>query len=123
VPSRVLPLGSQFVPVLPFACAAILLASQHPFSVSRTTTMDSMVKSFPWPGVVVFPALIVGFDENRACLKRLKPRHRRLPEPYRSMKPDVFLGPLSHREWVAVHLRHAELHLGFFIPELRGVAS
>jgi hypothetical protein len=33
------------------------------------------------------------------------------------MKPDVFLGPLNHQEWIAFHLRHAELHLGFFIPE------
>jgi Protein of unknown function (DUF1569) len=32
-------------------------------------------------------------------------------------KPHAILGPLSHDEWIAMHLRHAELHLGFFVPE------
>jgi hypothetical protein len=31
--------------------------------------------------------------------------------------PNVIFGPLPHQEWVALHLRHAELHLGFFVPE------
>jgi hypothetical protein len=30
--------------------------------------------------------------------------------------PNVIFGPLQHEEWVALHLRHAELHLGFLIP-------
>lgn len=28
-------------------------------------------------------------------------------------RPHVFLGPLTHDEWIALHLRHCELHLGF----------
>lgn len=28
-------------------------------------------------------------------------------------QPCAFLGHLSHPEWIALHLRHAELHLGF----------
>ena len=31
--------------------------------------------------------------------------------------PNVIFGPLTHDEWVALHCRHAELHLGFFVPE------
>lgn len=26
------------------------------------------------------------------------------------------LGPLTHAEWIAINLRHAELHLGFVVP-------
>jgi hypothetical protein len=26
-------------------------------------------------------------------------------------------GPLALEEWIATHLRDAELHLGFFVPE------
>jgi hypothetical protein len=32
-------------------------------------------------------------------------------------KPQVIFGPLRHHEWIAMHLRHAELHLGFLVPE------
>jgi hypothetical protein len=31
--------------------------------------------------------------------------------------PNVIFGPLKHEEWIALQLRHAELHLGFLIPE------
>jgi hypothetical protein len=31
--------------------------------------------------------------------------------------PNVIFGPLSHDEWVALNLRHAELHLGFLVPQ------
>jgi hypothetical protein len=27
------------------------------------------------------------------------------------------MGPLSHEQWVEVHLRHAELHLSFLVIE------
>lgn len=29
-------------------------------------------------------------------------------------KPNGVFGPLTHDEWINLHLRHAELHLGFF---------
>jgi hypothetical protein len=32
------------------------------------------------------------------------------------MAPNVIFGPLTHDEWIAINLRHAELHLGFLIP-------
>ncbi len=31
--------------------------------------------------------------------------------------PNAIFGPLTHEEWVAINLRHAELHLGFFRTE------
>jgi hypothetical protein len=31
--------------------------------------------------------------------------------------PHPLFGKLTHQEWMALHCRHAELHLGFLIPE------
>jgi hypothetical protein len=30
--------------------------------------------------------------------------------------PNVIFGSLTHEEWIAINLRHAELHLGFLLP-------
>ena len=30
--------------------------------------------------------------------------------------PNVIFGPLTHEEWINLNLRHAELHLSFFVP-------
>lgn len=43
-----------------------------------------------------------------AALNRLESQPPPLPSPA--------LGPLTHPEWIALHLRHAELHLGFLMP-------
>ena len=32
------------------------------------------------------------------------------------VRPHPLLGPLTHEQWVALHLRHAELHLSFLEP-------
>jgi hypothetical protein len=32
-------------------------------------------------------------------------------------KPQLIFGQLSHQEWIALHLRHTELHLGFFVAD------
>lgn len=32
-------------------------------------------------------------------------------------RPHPIFGPMGHEEWVALHLRHAELHLSFLAPE------
>ena len=48
------------------------------------------------------------------------PRMRRVMERLQSeapAAPNVLIGPLKHEEWIALNLRHAELHLGFLIPE------
>ena len=31
--------------------------------------------------------------------------------------PNLAFGPLTHEEWIAGNLRHAEMHLGFLVPE------
>jgi hypothetical protein len=31
--------------------------------------------------------------------------------------PNPAFGPLTHEQWINLNLRHAELHLGFFVPK------
>ncbi len=50
-----------------------------------------------------------GLERMRRVLGRLKSEA--------PTAPNVIFGPLSHDEWVALHCRHAELHLGFLVPE------
>ena len=50
-----------------------------------------------------------GLSRYRAVTERLR---REAPT-----KPSAVFGPLTHEEWIALHLRHAELHLSFFKPE------
>ena len=47
------------------------------------------------------------------------PRYRRILERLQTetpTAPNVIFGKLKHEEWMALHTRHAELHLGFFVP-------
>jgi hypothetical protein len=37
--------------------------------------------------------------------------------------PSPAFGPLDHEQWLALHLRHAELHLGHFTVALEATAS
>jgi hypothetical protein len=32
-------------------------------------------------------------------------------------RPNIIFGPMSHKEWTQLNLRHAELHLSFLHPE------
>jgi hypothetical protein len=32
-------------------------------------------------------------------------------------RPNLLFGPMTHAEWIALHLRHAELHLSFLRPD------
>jgi hypothetical protein len=46
-------------------------------------------------------------------------RFRRVMEQLKTQAPtarNVLVGRLRHEEWIALTLRHSELHLGFFIP-------
>jgi len=47
-------------------------------------------------------------ERLRRALQRLKAE---APTP-----PSVIFGPLTHEEWIANHLRHAEVHLSFMVP-------
>jgi hypothetical protein len=55
----------------------------------------------------------VPLEEARGRMRRAMERLASEPPT----APSPILGPLRHEEWVAFHLRHAELHLGFLIPE------
>jgi hypothetical protein len=50
-----------------------------------------------------------GLSDLRAGIERLKREPQRHPHPA--------FGPLTREEWDQLHLRHAELHLSFFVPE------
>jgi hypothetical protein len=50
-----------------------------------------------------------GLQAYRGALERLR---REVPQ-----KPNVIFGPLAHDEWIALNLRHAELHLSFMRPK------
>ena len=46
-------------------------------------------------------------------------RYRRVMGRLKSEAPNLvhpIFGPLTHDEWIAINLRHAELHLGFQVP-------
>lgn len=49
-----------------------------------------------------------GLEKLRSGLNRLK-----VEAP---TKPNPIFGPMSHHEWIDLHLRHAELHLSFVKP-------
>lgn len=52
------------------------------------------------------------FDEAMARYRRVMDRlEREAPT-----RPNVIFGRLTHEEWIKLHLRHAELHLGFLDP-------
>lgn len=59
----------------------------------------------------------VGADHAPApsALARLRTALDRL-ERSAPTAPNPVFGPLTHEEWIALHLRHAELHLGFVHP-------
>ncbi len=50
-----------------------------------------------------------GLNELRSAIERLKAESQRHPHPA--------FGPMTHQEWEQLHLRHAELHLSFFVPQ------
>jgi Protein of unknown function (DUF1569) len=60
-------------------------------------------------------ALDVALPRIRRAFERLKSEAPTTPHPA--------LGPLNHEEWIAINLRHAELHLGFFVPGGLGHAA
>lgn len=59
----------------------------------------------------------VGADEvsGKEGLKRLQTALERMKNAPPTT-PNLIFGSLSHREWMALQCRHAELHLSFFDP-------
>jgi hypothetical protein len=60
----------------------------------------------------------VGTDDMPApaALERLRRAWDRLAAKA-PPREHVFFGPLTHDQWIALNLRHAELHQGFLFPE------
>ena len=66
------------------------------------------------PGV---PGGTLAIDEMP--LNEALPRLQRVMSRLKSevpTAPNSIFGPLTHQEWIALQLRHAELHLGFLVP-------
>jgi hypothetical protein len=55
------------------------------------------------------PSSQEALEKFRAAANRIKTERMTSPHP-------VF-GRLTHEEWMKLHLRHAELHLGFAVPQ------
>jgi hypothetical protein len=76
------------------------------------------LRSAPSPGVRIpsagkdgtFGVEPLATDEG---LRRVKAAYSRLRQT-NPAAPNALLGRLTHEETIALHLRHAELHLGFF---------
>lgn len=74
----------------------------------------------PMPGGARIPGIeagtmgteVVPFDEALARYRRTIQRYESAPPP----RPNIIFGALSHDQWKALQLRHAELHLGFLVP-------
>lgn len=49
-----------------------------------------------------------GLRRFRSALKRLEKTPPKIDNP--------LFGPMTHEEWMQLHMRHAELHLGFLKP-------
>jgi hypothetical protein len=55
----------------------------------------------------------MSLDEGVSRLRAIFERLMREPHTH----PSPIFGMLTHEESIAINLRHAELHLGFFVPE------
>ena len=74
----------------------------------------------PMPAGVKIPGVQGGTLATEPMpLDEALPRLRRVMERLKTAPPTIphnLFGRLTHDEWVAMHLRHAEVHLGFFVP-------
>lgn len=64
-------------------------------------------------------AEVITTESGLAALREAIRRMRR--EAHR--EPHVFFGKLTYQEWEQLHLRHAELHFSFLLPEPASVKS
>jgi hypothetical protein len=75
----------------------------------------------PMPAGVRIPSVEGGtFGTEPMSVEEALPRLRRVMERVKTETPpfpSLALGKLTHEEAIAINLRHAELHLGFFTTE------
>lgn len=78
----------------------------------------------PMPAGVKIPRVAGGtYAIEPVSLDDSWPRFRQVLRRLETEAPTLshkLLGPLTHEEWVALNLRHCELHLGFFVPRSDG---
>jgi hypothetical protein len=68
----------------------------------------------PGGAAKLLPDAEVPLDQGAARIRAVLARiHRGEPMPH----PSPLLGPLTQDEWIQLHLRHAESHLGFVHPD------
>ena len=106
--------------------------------------IDSSIDGFSFQSNWLVRILAAALMKNRLLTTRMKPGFsvpRRasdyLPEPETELQaacehleaaaqrlsttlptaPHPYLGRMSDREWLALHLRHAELHMSFVVPQ------
>jgi hypothetical protein len=94
---------------VPFFIRWILKGRKHKF------LHEPMRAGVKIPGVVG-GTLATGPMPTEAGQARLRRALERLKAEAPS-QPQAIFGPMTHAEWVALHLRHAEMHLGFLVPE------
>jgi hypothetical protein len=74
----------------------------------------------PMPAGVKIPGVPGGsLGTEPATLEEALPRFRRAADRLKMEAPTMphnLFGPLSHADWQAINLRHAELHLSFLEP-------
>jgi hypothetical protein len=66
------------------------------------------------------PPATVSWEEAAAYLRR---QIERIPSGERMTQEAAVEGPYTHEQWLYIHLRHAELHLGFLAIGEKGLAE
>ena len=95
--------------------------------VFATTQVPATMTLAPTPAHVKAVQDLLGAMEVEKVLRGVAARSRYPTEAQRKSvfakldktppaTPNVIFGPLTHEEWKAINLRHAELHLGFVHP-------
>ncbi len=82
--------------------------------LKRRVFRGTLPRGYRLPGV---PGGTLGIDvlSTEAGLARFRHSLTRLGDAPPKVRNPVF-GWLTHDEWLTLNLRHAELHLGFFVP-------
>ncbi len=87
--------------------------------VARTFVKPRMLRDGMKPGFKLNPKAakvlvpdVTGDPEGIAALRAMAKRFQSEPLAH----PHPFFGPLTPEEWKFVQLRHAEMHLGFLLP-------
>ena len=101
--------GYPDMPPLPWLLRVVVTLFKKPI-LNRGIPSGGKIPSVPGGtfGIDVLPT-----DEAIARLRRAFDRLA-VKQP---TQPNPVFGVMSHADWIKMNLRHAELHLGFFVPK------